>query len=450
MTSAAVRAGAPPVLRRAEALTATTAVVLALATGKWGAYLGVPPVFPTDVLLVLAVLHVLVRFASAGPVPPSGAAGRGWPGLVAALFLGYAVLRFAAGADHSLTALRDFAPYGYCLVAFLSARSYHLCSPATRRRTVRLLHAALLFHLAWVIVVRLLPGVADGMPTVNAEQGLRLFALRGSTDSTIAGITGVLYLLRFLRGGGLRSLTVVVLSFAVVLTIPARAALLGVAASLALMLWLSCYPAPGRPVDRQRRLLAAGVVPALVMLVAVLVPQTAPGAKLLVGFGVEAAQNQTDLSAIGTKEGRSEAWRRVETYVAETHAIVLGVGFGPDFLFASGGRGPLGNGENLRSPHNYVVGSYARLGGVGVALLLSLLVMVGREVVRMRRMAAADDLLAFAIAFASGFFVSAVFGVELEAPFGAVPFFWCLGLILARPALAAAAEPSGAEDRCGP
>jgi O-antigen ligase len=277
------------------------------------------------------------------------------------------------------------------------------------------------------------PAVVTAMPVVDPSQGLHLFSLRGSTDATVVGITGAVYLIRFLRSGSLRDLAVLVASVLVVVSTSARAALLGTAAALALAVWLHHCGTPAGAAGRRRRLLVAGLLPLLMVGTGILLPRTAAGEKLLVGFGLKSASTRADTSAINTARGRSEAWRLVGAYVEEKDSVLLGVGFGPDFLADSGGLAQLGNGELLRSPHNYLVGTWARLGVVGVLLLALLLAAAVRQMFAMRTFAAHDVLGSFVVLFPVGFFISAVFGVELETPFGAIPFFWCLGVLLARP-----------------
>lgn len=415
-----------------RALAGTGVVVLGVATGKWGSYLGAPPLFLTDFLIGIAIAVLALGRLLNGASPPAQGSARSWPGLACLAFLGYVFARFLVGPDYSLAAVRDFAPYGYALIAFVSAYSFHQSSAADRGRTGRVLGAALLFHLGWVIVVKLVPAVVTVMPLVDPSQGLRLFSLRGSTDATVIGITAAIWLIRFLRSGSLRDLSVVAASVLAVVSTTARAALLGTAAAMVLAMWLHhCAARAGD--HRRRRLLVAGLLPLSLVGAGVLLPLTAAGQKLLVGFGLTGAHTSADNSAINTARGRSEAWRLVGAYVEEEDSAILGVGFGPDFLAESGGRAPLGNGELLRSPHNYIVGTWARLGAVGVLLLILLLAVAVREMFRMRAHAADGVLGSFVVLFPVAFFISAVFGVELETPFGAIPFFWCLGIILSRP-----------------
>lgn len=409
---------------RGVAVAGTAAVVLSLGGGKWGAYLGLPPVYPIDVLLALAVGGLLIG-STLDRSPARVPGRRAWPGIALTALLGYALLRFGAGRDHSLVAVRDLAPYGYATAGFLAAWSYARADEAARRRTARLLRAALLFHLAWVAAVRLLPGLAARMPVLDAGQDLRLLGIRLASDGTVVGVTAALYLVRLVRAHGRGNLLIVLVSAVLVADMSTRAALLSTAAALAVAV-LVC--ATGG--TRGRALALLGLLPVLTAAVALALPHTTAGSKLLSGFGLQAVRSDVDATGIGTKEGRSEAWSLVIAYVGQNHDEVVGQGFGPDYLYYSGARAPLGNGEDLRAPHNFLVNTYARLGLVGLVLFGGVLVAFGAAAVRLRRAAAADDLIALALVLPAGFLVAAVVGVQLESPFGAVPFWWCLGVAL--------------------
>jgi O-antigen ligase len=419
------RAGAPAA--GPYALAGTMAVLLGLAGGKWGAYLGRPPVFPIDVLLVLAGGHAMVGWLL-DPAP--GPAARWWPGWALTAFVGYPLARFLAGPDHSLTAIRDLAPYGYGLVGFLVARSTVGGGGAIRRRTLRLVDAALLFHLAWVALVLARPELPARLPLINAEQQLHLFDLRYASDGTVVGVTAALYFLRLIRDGGRRNLLILLAALAEVLTMASRASLLSTAVALAITFWLGCVRADQSVRARRRRLMLLALLPFGLVLAAVLVPHTTPGSKLLAGLGVTQAISPEDQVGLGTSAGRDRAWRSITDYVARTGHRGLGVGFGPDYLAASGARRPLGNSDLLRLPHSFVIGTYARLGLVGVVLLAWLVLALVSAMIRLRRRLGGDDLLVLAAVLPIAFLISGAVGVQIESPFGAVPFYWCLGLLL--------------------
>jgi O-antigen ligase len=110
---------------------------------------------------------------------------------------------------------------------------------------------------------------------------------------------------------------------------------------------------------------------------------------------------------------------------------LVGSGFGNDFLAESGTKAFLEGTTytNVRSPHNWFVGIYARMGLVGLALALAVIGQAGWAVWKNRRRIGADPVLAISALVIASILPVASLGVVLEAPFGAVPFFWALGVI---------------------
>jgi O-antigen ligase len=136
-------------------------------------------------------------------------------------------------------------------------------------------------------------------------------------------------------------------------------------------------------------------------------------------------------SAQGTKRARLIAWERVVTYTLDDPVrSAVGVGFGPDFLRLSDGDLPIGRGMGVRSPHNYLITSFARLGFVGLASVVVLLAGLAATVVRTVRRGSPDDLTSLCVLLVISLLVVALLGVILESPFGAAPFFWAAGILL--------------------
>jgi O-antigen ligase len=180
----------------------------------------------------------------------------------------------------------------------------------------------------------------------------------------------------------------------------------------------------------------ATMAPFALIAVAVILPQTPAGSKLLASIGIEVADNSLRQAALGTQHARAVTWRRVIDYTGESPMReATGVGFGPHFMIASRASVALlgSDAEDVRSPHNYLVGTYARLGLIGCALLGVVIVAMLAAIWRIRHIAAGDDLLMLAMVIPPMILVAACFGVVLEAPFGAIPFFWFLGILLCQP-----------------
>jgi hypothetical protein len=119
----------------------------------------------------------------------------------------------------------------------------------------------------------------------------------------------------------------------------------------------------------------------------------------------------------------------VTRYVlSDARRTATGVGFGPDFVTDSGTSFALEGTEyeDVRSPHNYLVGTLARLGVFGALLAGSVMVAaagLGLRVLRSRP----DTVSVLAALLVLALPVPALLGVILESPFGAIPYFWAVG-----------------------
>jgi hypothetical protein len=415
--------------RSPQAIAGLSACALMLGCGRWGAHLGVPPVYISDVLLAVAFVHTGISWVFVGPRPNSGAAKRRYPGPGVSVLLGWAILRFGVGGDYGVDALRDVAPYAYGAVAFLAANGYAASTPDDRARTRKIIEVALLWHLLWVIASLLVYGTAA---TTAANPDLGLLLVRADVDGSLLGVTACLYLLRYLHQGGLRRLLVAGAALGGMFTMTSRAAALATLVGLGLTL---CFYATSKTTHR-RRIAMAGVLPIALVVFTAVVPQTTAGSKLATSVGLVEADSRIDLGGLGTQRARSNAWQRVIAYARQTPSRELaGVGFGPNFMIDSGGSVALlsGNAPDVRAPHNYLIGTYARLGLVGLLLLGLVVVQLLAGIWRVRRLAGSDDLVFLAAIVPPMILAAAIFGVVLEAPFGAIPFFWFLGILFAKP-----------------
>ena len=418
--------------RSPQALTCGLSCAFMLACGRWGAHLGIPPIYVGDLLLAVAIAHSVASRVFAGQRAPTGIAKRNHPGLVVGTFLGWASLRFAFGGEYGVIALRDFAPYGYAMVAFFSASAYACSTIIDRNRSVRVIEIALVGHLLWVIPAALVHG-GDQVLATDREPGL--FAIRADADGTVLAITACLFLMRYLRRGGTWRLVVMVVSLGGMFSIASRAPVLAAVTGLGLTLWYYVL-CDSRQVGYRRQLVMVGMVPVALVAMSIVLPQTPAGSKLLASAGVVRADSSIERAGLDTQRARSAAWERLLDYTRQTPLReAVGVGFGPPFMIHSGASMALVNSDDpaLRSPHNYLLGTFARLGLPGIALLALLCLQIVVGVWRMRRWAALDDLLLLAAIVPPMILIEASVGVVLEAPFGAVPFFWFLGILLSRP-----------------
>jgi O-antigen ligase len=140
-------------------------------------------------------------------------------------------------------------------------------------------------------------------------------------------------------------------------------------------------------------------------------------------------------SAAGTTSARQLAWRAVVEYVSESPSrAAFGVGPGPDVLVDSGARpyfGQVHQGD-IRVPHNVLLTYYARLGLVGLGFLLVWLATWSRATWRRIAGRTPGVLDLTYILVSVTLLLTSMFGVILESPFGAVPFFWVVGQLVTR------------------
>jgi O-antigen ligase len=174
-------------------------------------------------------------------------------------------------------------------------------------------------------------------------------------------------------------------------------------------------------------MLVGGSLVAAFTMAAILVA-TPAGQRLTETFDLDGGQMENM-----TASARVTVYGKVLSYVSESPArIVAGVGMGPDFLTAADATGDYDPGETLgvRSPHNFLLGTFARLGIVGVVLQL-LVVGLGYVLAwQVARTGTQDLLTQLAALLVAAMPVAAAVGVVLESPFGAVPYYWAYGTLV--------------------
>ncbi|MEG9247440.1 O-antigen ligase family protein [Arthrobacter sp. Soc17.1.1.1] len=415
------------------AITGTLAVALLLAGTRWGSYIGYAPLFLTDVLIALAVIHAALGHATRGTKALS-AGRRRHPPLMFIAFFAYLVLRALLSVEYAFTMdwVRDFVPFAYGVLAFISAASFAVASKEDQARTMKWIWGALIFHLLWTAGIVLSGVNTEAFPRMPASE-VPVFSARPDTDMAILGITAALMLRRVLLKQNRFWATIGMLLAIVTATgMHSRAGLLSMALSLTTAYVITYAAVPKS--DRNRRTLMTLAVPVLLSVAAAGVAQTNPGQRLIASVFQTSTGAEYELNAQGTERAREMAWEGVTDWtLSDPSRFFFGGGFGNDFLSESGVLDYLQGTEyvNVRSPHNWLVGVLARTGivGVGLAVLIlgALVVQVGRTRARLGQ----DELPAAAALIVLGIIPVALLGVVLESPFGAVPFWWAAGILFA-------------------
>jgi hypothetical protein len=399
-----------------------------LCTSRWGSYVTVPgaPFYIGDIALGLAVMQTAYSLTQRRESPLRALSQSPMLVLLVLVLLAYAAVRLLLGPPLSLVALRDAAPYAYAVVAALA-----FLLPARGQRFWRTaIYATFVIHALWALVPRRLPGYPWDLPILGTDA--RIFIIRPDIDATVLGL-GAAFALRELitrrrsigRVNRAALVLLAALSFVGMVSISTRAGLLAGLSAMAVVT-LAALPFRrriSRPLvpGSWRRVTLAVVGSALVLAVLALTPA---GSRLVEGFGSGAAT--------GTISARQEVWTRIGDYVLRSpERTSVGVGFGRDFIIESGSAAALeGEYQNVRSPHNYVVGTLARLGVAG-ALLVTGIIVIGWWMAWRCLRGRPDPATTLAAIVAVSIPVVSLLGVVLEAPFGAIPYFWALGQLAA-------------------
>lgn len=415
--------------RRPLALYGASATALLLAGTRWASYLPRDPIFLTDILLMGGVLLYVAHPKGRAPQYATRATFF-W------LLLTLAVFEMVLGRNYSLVALRDFVPYAYAFVGILSGASLRYSNPDQRLRTARLLRVALAFHAAWfTLVVTVLPGLPAAMPVISVTQDLHLFTPRNDIDGALTGVFAAILLadpqdLHRKRANNYVTVAAFVLCWIGVLAGGSRAGLFGalIANAYALASRLGRSQGGMRP-----KLLLIGVTSIAAAPALFLIMRSAVGSRLLGTFGYSSAANATQ--AAGTADARRESWSVLTSWILQSaHRVFIGVGFGPDFMNLSGADyylvGTTAAGDTIpRSPHNYWLGTFAREGIIGLSLALITVSAILVVCWRRRREIHLDGVTFISAVVPLSLIIPATLGVVLESPFGAVPFYWCAGIL---------------------
>ncbi|MGI8412550.1 MAG: O-antigen ligase family protein [Solirubrobacteraceae bacterium] len=399
-----------------------------LATTRWGSYVLPGPPYISDIVIGLLIGERIVaatrRRLALGAIELT-------TGVTCGILLAWTGIRFAFGGD-SLNALRDIASYAYAVLVFLTpARPW---TDRERQRMEKVLWAGLMFHAAWITLGRIAPSTVASLPALGGGQSA-LFQGRPDVDATITGLTCVLALNR-LASGRMQGVSLLVAAWSAALTLSAHSRAAIAASVVELLIFLLWTPAPRRVVRRYgpRYLIVVLLlaVPALGYGISTSNAVQRLGQATGSFLPFVPSHGDPTSSTTGTARARRRAWQAIEVYLeAKTSRALFGVGFGPDFLHASGGDVLLlgGTNEDVRQPHNYLINSWARIGLVGLAIVSAMLMAGLRLAYRLGRLHSGDELDLAAIILVTGLPVAATYGVVMESPFGAVPYFWALGYL---------------------
>lgn len=406
-----------------------------LATTRWGSYLLPGPPYVGDLAILVLLADRVLALAGRGRVL---APNDPWTALASAGLLTFSAIALLFG-EHSVQAARDAAPFAYAIVVFITPS----LEGERARRASRLLTVALYLHLAWVSLALAIPELIPSTATPG-NSAVDLLSLRSDMDGLVNGVAASIGLYRLLAGRdgmllfgwGLTLVTVMHSRSALLATAVMLLCVAGYASAQRRRGWLARPGAAQRLAwtadPRIRTPLALG---ALICVLAATFTLLAPTSvdRLTGTFGTP-GNFQEEARAAGTTRARLDTWSALEGWIVDDRwRSTVGAGFGVNVMTASGAGVALVHtvDPDLRAPHNYLLGAWARLGAVGLALVVLLFLAGWRLAVRVSRVRMSDvDLLAALLLV--GIPITATVGVVMESPFGAIPYYWAIGQLSSR------------------
>ncbi len=392
--------------------------------------IGSLPVFFSELGLGIVVVLVALRGAMQRKLPLQ----HDWLNGLLLLWLVLAAGRIPWDVRvYGFTALRDFAMVYYVLYFFAAqALAHHLPSR-------RLLHRTLLITFGLLPITGLPATISQDFFLSNLlVEGVPLIFYKGDLLATFL-FTGYIILLPSgtsdWRTDWWRWLAAIV-SLITGLILLSRAPLVGLIVAIG---WLALA---GR--WRPAKVLVAVCVTGLLAVTIISLLQKKDFTQTKAYAIYEAVASIADYS--GTRSYHSEMtsekgdnnrfriiwWKNVAEETLTT-SPVLGLGFGADLTrgFLQEYYPTSGDDFSARSPHNIFMTTLGRMGLVGVAVLLAIYWIQGRTTLRVAREAQRDPARQGAMTLQASVWVvmiSACFGVVLEGPMGAIPFWIMLGL----------------------
>lgn len=423
--------------------------------GKGPTYLGVPPLFIGEIALGVSLLWVINRHG----LYRAMLADESLLACLVALFMALgAVLTSLCVGEYGINAIRDAAIwyYGlfYCIGHALGREE------ALGNRVWRSLVIAWGFAAVWGTFDQLLQltvgwGVST-FPPILPWRGESLFFNSNYEEIQQIGLAGLVILHPRLHQGHLGKWQpalawVALLALALVAVAHGRGVKVGMAMGALLVAIL--HFAPGRPMQISQRSFVALLVLVLLALGGVMLL----GEDFLTATKLDRFTEANPADAGGTAFWRLIWWKILWREVNDLNPL-FGLGFGQSLSFYN----PYLIGDEatawpVRSPHNFNITVFTRMGFVGAAIWLALLTVgVGSLFLRAWRGTVQGvamrperrEEIAFWIVFLVATWGNGTFGVLMEGPVLGIWFWFALGFAHAR-STSGSAQPQAAASSYG-
>jgi len=414
--------------------TAPPRIVLALTCGlltgyafcgRGFAYLGFPPVYVGEIVLVAASLLSLRAWRACRRLHPSG--------YVLLIFLAWCAVRTGPGVlDYGLDALRDAAQWGYAAFAAIVAAT--LWRMGAMQPLTRWYSALLTPLLVWYFSIGLLRALRPGFQFPDGPTGVPWVIVKsGDVAVHLAGVAAFLALRLHKRFASNPAeawrrewqLWTLWVSCFLFYGSQNRGGLLGLTVSL---LWLALGLRQGR--WGKAAALGLTLIAAFALLnleIDLGYERKARPEQILENLKSVAGSDNPRME--GTRRWRLEWWRKIVDYTFQGPYFWTGKGFGPNLADEDGFQ--VTRDRSLRSPHNGHLTILARTGVPGFVLWVGFLLAHGWGLLgaaRRSRLAGETErsrLLLWTFTYWLAATINGASDVYLEGPQGGI-WFWCL------------------------
>lgn len=341
----------------------------------------------------------------------------------------------------SVMAMREFAPFLYLVFGWFVAVLYPLLPRGLAKRGAMVVIASLGLHWLWMFLLRI---GAEGI--LKQEIGfVVLFDKRPDFDTTLVGAFAAILLILALKSGvpnwqrfALFGGAAIVAS-EMIFTETRAGHLATVSALLAVVLY-SLFVGRASIKSRWSAVSISSTFAAVGMLLPLAFNSALFGAYS--GLAVVLSDEIAPADALegarsGTALARMNSWTHLGAWIlSDTSRTLVGSGFGTGYMFESGALEKLiGSGAEERAdegigPHNFLLFIGTTMGVPVTVLFVALLAGGALGCIRAFKRQE-GNIYSLALILLAGVVTASLFGVVFEAPHGAIPLAWALGVAMA-------------------
>lgn len=389
------------------------ALIGSIGLGKWGSYIGLPGgrIFLFDVLFLTGTFFGLLGIGNRFK-------GSGFFSIATSLFL---ITQFIRDITIPVfVSIRDLLPFIYLFAVPACSFALRGISDLT---VVKVLRLAAVINCSWFLPSSL--GILSPVSVPIISQ-VPFFIERADQSGIAMGI-GVLVWSAY-PGLGLKP-NYFVISLCVLAAAIGRSRAGLFTTLLALLFLLLSQDKKYITFKKRQRfiLLSSVVLVALGVLIASQLTNIAGENSSLARAGILGGSEESTMSGRNTSRARVLAAYSLINWVKESDQQFFGAGPGSEMVAESGAVAFLSGNVEVRSPHNWFIGLYARFGFFGFIFwcaLIGQILLLGRD--SESQIQKTLRAIVVLICFCS------FFGVIMESPFGSLPLAVVLGLYIRR------------------